>query len=109
MRCIAVCILSIPALAQPPSGTRFEVASIKAAPTLAELRQSSQLAHLGLKITGRRVEIGALSLAELVVIAYKIEPHQLVGPDWMLATRFDILATVPEGAHREDVPDLLRG
>src|SRR6185503_19368558 len=48
------------------------------------------------------------SLANLICIAYKIKPHQLSGPDWMAAQRFEIMAKMPEGASKDQVPTMLQ-
>jgi len=37
----------------------------------------------------------------LILGAYGIEPYQLSAPDWTLTTLFDLRATVPEGATKE--------
>jgi uncharacterized protein (TIGR03435 family) len=34
---------------------------------------------------------------------------QIEGPDWLWEERYDIDATLPEGASREQVPAMLRG
>ena len=49
-----------------------------------------------------------MSLADLIRVAYRVKPYQLSGPDWMTAERFDVLAKMPEGATREQVPEMLK-
>jgi len=41
-------------------------------------------------------------------MAYGIESYQLQGPDWMLATRFDIAARLPQGGARSQIPAMLQ-
>ena len=65
--------------------------------------------HVGMKVDAARVDIGYLSLADLIMTAYKVKAHQVVGPDWMRTDRFDILAKMPEGATKEQVPEMLQG
>jgi uncharacterized protein (TIGR03435 family) len=42
-----------------------------------------------------------ISLFQLVTMAYGILPSQLLGPEWLSATHFDINARVPPGTTRE--------
>jgi uncharacterized protein (TIGR03435 family) len=49
-----------------------------------------------------------MSLADLIPIAYKVKPYQISGPEWMRSQRFDILAKLPEGATKEQVPEMLK-
>jgi uncharacterized protein (TIGR03435 family) len=49
-----------------------------------------------------------MSLADLVRVAYRVKPYQISGPDWMASERFDVLAKLPEGAHSEQVPEMLQ-
>src|SRR6516165_4819276 len=44
------------------------------------------------------------SRLNMVLHAYSVEYYQLSAPDWMLTTRFDLRATVPEGATKEQLP-----
>jgi len=86
----------------------FEVASIRpAAQITPELIQAGKL-HVGMKIDAGRVDIGYASLRDLVMQAYDVKPFQVTAPDWMATERFDILAKMPEGATREQVPAMLR-
>ena len=105
----------IPALAaasawaqSPAAAPAFEVASIKIAvpPNPADVMAGKL--HVGMKVDGARVDIGFLSLADLIRTAYKIKPYQLSGPDWMSAQRFDILAKMPAGSNKDQVPEMLQ-
>jgi uncharacterized protein (TIGR03435 family) len=44
----------------------------------------------------------------LVTLAYRIAFYQLSAPDWSGMTRFDLRATVPEGATKEQLPLMLQ-
>jgi uncharacterized protein (TIGR03435 family) len=107
---VVILALAAPAVrAQaPPPAPAFEVASIKPAsmPTAAQI--ASGQAHLGMNVDAARVDIGSLSLAELIRIAYSVKPYQIQGPDWMSAERFDVVAKLPEGASKEQVPQMLQ-
>jgi uncharacterized protein (TIGR03435 family) len=90
------------------AGLSFEVASIKPAQPITPDMIASGKLHVGMSVQGPRVDIGYMSLADLVPIAYGLKPHQISGPDWMPAQRFDILAKLPEGTTRDQVPEMLR-
>jgi uncharacterized protein (TIGR03435 family) len=61
-----------------------------------------------MSVDAARVSIGFLSLAELIPIAFKVKPYQVSGPDWMSMQRFDIAAKIPDGATKEQVPEMLQ-
>jgi uncharacterized protein (TIGR03435 family) len=84
------------------------VATIKPAEPITPAAITSGKFHLGVNVQGSRVDIGYLSLAELIPIAFNVKGHQVSGPDWMKTQRFDILAKMPEGASREQMPEMLR-
>jgi uncharacterized protein (TIGR03435 family) len=102
-------LAAVSAWAQAPAAApAFEVASIKVAvpPNPADVMAGKL--HVGMKVDGARVDIGFMSLADLIRTAYKIKPYQLSGPDWMGAQRFDILAKMPEGSNKDQVPEMLQ-
>jgi uncharacterized protein (TIGR03435 family) len=101
-------LLAGAALAQAPAKLQFEVATIKpAAPLNPAMIQSGKM-RVGLHIDKARVDIGYLSLADMIQAAFKLKQHQLVAPDWAKNERFDILAKMPEGATKEQVPEMLQ-
>jgi uncharacterized protein (TIGR03435 family) len=86
----------------------FEVATIKpAAPPNPQMILAGKV-HLGMTIDGGRVDFGFLSLADLIPIAYRVKPYQVSGPDGLAQTRFDIQAKIPDGASKDNVPDMLQ-
>jgi uncharacterized protein (TIGR03435 family) len=103
-------LASLAAFAQPPAAPlAFEVATIKPAePITAAMVQAGKM-HVGLNVDAARVDIGFMSLSDLIVTAYKVKPYQVEGPDWMKVQRFDVLATMPPGATKDDVPGMLQG
>lgn len=106
-------ILLIPWMAATqPQGLSFEVATIKTAEPLTPATMASALAsgklRMGLSVTGSRVEIGYVSLADMIPIAFRVKPHQVSGPEWMRSQRFDIIAKVPEGTNKDQVPEMLQ-
>jgi uncharacterized protein (TIGR03435 family) len=105
-------ILSVPALTfgqTTPAKLTFEVATIKPAPPINPAAiLAGQMPHVGMNVQGTRVDIGYMSLMELIVNAFKVRPYQVNGPDWMKTERFDILAKMPDGTTKDDVPQMLQ-
>jgi len=102
------------ASAQPAAAKKsFEVASIKQAAPLDPQKVLSGQQRVGMKMDDGRVDIENWSIFELLNAAYKISPTRLTGPGWagfspFTATRFDIHATFPAGATKDDVPEMLQ-
>src|SRR3974390_1155404 len=88
--------------AQRPAPLEFEVASVKHAAA-----QPEEQVTIGLHIDGAQVHIRYLSLRDYVRIASGVKDHQIVGPDWMAAERFDVDAKLPEGGKQDQVPAML--
>lgn len=93
--------------AQTPPALQFEVASIRPAGAIATQAMAGKL-HVGMNIDAARVDIGSMSLVDLIRTAYKVKAYQITGPDWMKSQRFDILAKMPEGATKDQVPEMLQ-
>ncbi|HXS96130.1 MAG TPA: TIGR03435 family protein [Candidatus Limnocylindrales bacterium] len=99
--------------AKPAGGKEFEVASIKEAPPIdpAAIMAGKQL-HVGMKIDGAHVDIGGYPLIMLISKAYDVKLYQIQAPDWMKPTmnvkRFDIIANMPAGSSKDDVPQMLQ-
>jgi uncharacterized protein (TIGR03435 family) len=101
-----------PAVVLPASDTSaaplaFEVATIKLALPIQQQVLSGK-PHIGVNVDGARVDIGAMSLADLIGIAYKVKPHQISGPDWLNVDRFDVMAKIPEGVDKDKMPEMLQ-
>jgi uncharacterized protein (TIGR03435 family) len=91
----------------------FEVASIKASEPVTPAMVASGKLHVGMKIDAKRVDIGNMSLMQLICKAYDVKTYQVSGPSWMQSVgltgqRFDIVANLPEGATKEQVPQMLQ-
>jgi len=99
-------------LAQTAPAPTFEVASVKPVdmPTPAQI--ASGKIHAGMKIDAARVDIGLTSVMELICKAYNVKSYQVQGPSWLSAQvsaqRFDVIAKMPEGATKEQVPQMLQ-
>jgi len=98
--------------ASAASHLTFDVASVRPA---AQIDQAKILADLrsgkrpeSSSIDGLRVTYTYMSLKELISFAYNVRPYQISGPDWLVSDRFDIVAKMPEGATKDDVPAMLK-
>ena len=84
-------------------GQAFEVASIKpSAPQPAGHTDSRMSTNNG------RLNYTAVTLKDVLEKAYKVEGYQITGPDWIDVDRFDIAATTPAGASRDQYPQMLQ-
>jgi uncharacterized protein (TIGR03435 family) len=107
----AALAVSIANAQAPADKLAFEVASIKPAGPMDPAAIMSGKAHVGMKIDGFRVDIGMFAVGDLIRTAYKLKSYEVVTPDWMngmSAQRWDIIATMPKGATKDDVPKMLQ-
>jgi uncharacterized protein (TIGR03435 family) len=89
----------------------FEVASIR--PSVPRpVAQARTAGGLGcpqsLRIDAGQAAFQCATLPMLIGYAYRISPDRIQGPPWMTATHFDILAKLPAGAPRSQVPDMMQ-
>jgi uncharacterized protein (TIGR03435 family) len=99
----ALCLALSPLAANAQTPLAFEVASIK-----APAPQSGPGIRVGISQDKGRITMSNVNLRMLLTQAYKIKEPQLVAPDWMESTRFDIVAKLPEGATKDQVPEMLQ-
>jgi uncharacterized protein (TIGR03435 family) len=106
----AILFAASAAWAQPPARPAFEVASIRPSPPLDTIKRQIDQGklHVGMFVDGARVDIGFLSVGEMIPIAYRVKLYQVAGPDFMGNDHWDILAKIPEGASKDQVPEMLR-
>jgi uncharacterized protein (TIGR03435 family) len=88
----------------PAAAQEFEVASIKP----AEIGRIPGQFHMGTKVDGDRVDMGYVSIADLIRMAYGVKLYQVTGPAWLRTGRFDVLAKIPAGTGKDDLPKMLR-
>src|SRR5439155_5124467 len=74
----------------------FEVVSIRPAPPQPVGRTSTRMST-----DPQRLLYTNASLKQMLVAAYELPESQVVGPDWLDSVRFDVTATIPEGAHKQ--------
>lgn len=91
------------ALAQERSALAFEVASVK--PT-APLEGGGMM--ISTTIEEGRIRFVGVPLKSVLVRAFDVKEYQIVGPAWLTSERYDIDATYPAGATKNDVPAMLR-
>src|SRR5689334_1431639 len=75
----------VSAFAQLPTPPTFEVASVKQ-------NTSDNDRHFYPAQSGGLVRLVNVPLVEIIQTAFKVPPDQLIGPDWIGTTRYDILA-----------------
>lgn len=97
----------------PPQPLTFEVASVRPSPPLDFQKLMSGQLRLGMKVDKARVDISSMPVADLICTAFRVKPHQVSGPAWQEIAptggqRFDVHATLPEGATEKDVPEMLQ-
>jgi len=90
----AILLASSPAYSQA-----FEVASVKAAGTDCRGKSS---------IDSQQVRYSDFSLKGLVRDAYKVELYQVNAPAWFADQCYDVVAKLPEGAAKEQIPEMLQ-
>ncbi len=91
--------------AAPPA---FEVASIKPSADISAVIGAGKMPHVGLKVDEQRADFGYYTVTQLITYAYKVKPYQVSGPDWMKSAHWDIEATLPEGANKDQVPEMMQ-
>lgn len=93
----------------PAEAPAFEVASIKPSEPITPALAAAGKLHVGMKVDAVRVDIGNFPLMQLICKAYDVKPYQVTGPGWLLTgQRFDIVANLPHGATKEQVPQMLQ-
>src|SRR5262245_48021989 len=78
----------------------FEVASVRPSPAASSVR--------GVRIDGAQVHFAGLLLREYIARAYQVRVSQVIIPDWLPSTAFDVDAKLPEGSNPAQVTDMLQ-
>ena len=86
-----------------PRKLEFEVASIR-----PSQQTGSDQVSAGVRMDGAQAHFGALSLEDLMRLAYRVEKNQISGPEWLESQRFDVSAKLPDGATTEQIPEMLQ-
>jgi uncharacterized protein (TIGR03435 family) len=105
LQSISLLVLApLAALAQPAAELpAFEVASVKrAAP------QPDGRIRVSMGGDPGRVNYANVTLKNVLTRAYEVKSYQITGPAWLDSERYDIVAKVPDGAPKEQIPAMLR-
>jgi uncharacterized protein (TIGR03435 family) len=91
----------------------FDVATIKLSPPLdmGKLRadmQAGRTPRFGPHVDAARAEYIYMTLTQLIAIAWHTKEYEIDGPPWLGETRFDVEATLPAGATKDDAPAMLK-
>lgn len=107
--CLALAASSAIAQTKPA----FEVASIKPSAPLDMARmmadvRAGKMPKMGAHIDGGRAEYTYVTLRDLLMMAWKVKPYQITGPDSITKERFDIVAKMPDGSKKDEAPQMLQ-
>jgi uncharacterized protein (TIGR03435 family) len=108
IRCVLyIALASCAAFGQaPPAGSpEFDVASVK--PSVESANPLNNVSR-GLHIDGAMVSYNGMPLKWYIRTAYAVKESQISGPDWLGSERFDIVAKLPSGATREQIPAMMQ-
>jgi uncharacterized protein (TIGR03435 family) len=94
-------LLAATAQQQSPARPAFEVASVK------PLDPDSSI-FVGMSADPAIVSYRNLTLRDAIRGAYKVNDFQIVGPDWMSTTRFEVNAKLPAGATADQIPEMFQ-
>lgn len=93
--CIALLLVPTCSLAQNTAQSlQFEVASVKPVMPGSQVRSSMQGGP-----ASPQINYVAVTLRNLILLAYNLDGYQLSGPDWQNEDRFTVRANVPAGCH----------
>ena len=99
---LAVLLASVAsAVAQP--GPAFEVASVKVAPP-----RSGPVGLVALNTDPAMVRYSNITLQNLIAMAYRMDSERVRGPAWLAEQMYDVVAKLPAGASKDQVPRLLQ-
>jgi uncharacterized protein (TIGR03435 family) len=89
----------------PATRVEFEVASVK--PSVESANAMANVSR-GLHIDGAMVSFNGMPLKWYVHYAYTVKESEITGPAWLNAVRFDVVAKLPAGATREQIPAMMQ-
>jgi uncharacterized protein (TIGR03435 family) len=96
-------VIQNPAGQQQAVKPAFEVASVKPAQPMpmGQMRISMSADAGMLRYTN-------VPLKDVIRVAYRVKEFQVQGPDWIGRTHFDIVAKLPDGASKDQIPEMLQ-
>jgi uncharacterized protein (TIGR03435 family) len=104
----AICALAVVIAAHIGFAQTFEVASVKAEPTGSGApRMVAVIGGPGSK-DPTRIRFVNFSLRALAQSAYDVAYYQVSGPEWTQQLHYEVVATLPEGATKEELRSMLQ-
>jgi uncharacterized protein (TIGR03435 family) len=85
----------------------FEVATIKPTEPITA-GPGKMMIRMGVQNDGAMVKYNGMTLKALVQNAYSVKDYQVTGAPWMDEQRFDISAKLPDGANKDQAPEMLQ-
>jgi uncharacterized protein (TIGR03435 family) len=85
----------------------FEVATIKPSEPIGG-GPGKIMIRMGVRNDGAMVTYNGMTLKSLVQNAYSVKDYQVTCPPWMDEQRFDISAKLPDGATKDQAPEMLQ-
>ncbi len=85
----------------------FEVATIKPSEPIGG-GPGKMMIRMGVRNDGAMVTYTGMTLKSLVQNAYSVKDYQVTCPAWMDEQRFDISAKLPDGATKDQAPEMLQ-
>jgi uncharacterized protein (TIGR03435 family) len=79
----------------------FEVASVRRV-------VSHSAAGTSMTDGSERISYRNVPLLHLLMRAYGVKAYEIVGPDWLSIEGYDVMATMPAGTKKEQIPAMLR-
>lgn len=64
--------------------------------------------RIGMSADAGMLRYTNVPLKDVIRVAYRVKEFQVQGPDWISSTHFDIVAKLPEGASKDQVPEMLQ-
>jgi len=107
IRCVLLAAVSSCAVFSQAPAVRpeFEVASVK--PSVESANPIANVSR-GLHIDGAMVSINGMPLKWYIHYAYTVKESQVSGPDWLSSERVDVVAKLPAGATRDQIPAMMQ-
>jgi uncharacterized protein (TIGR03435 family) len=107
IRCVLLtAVSSFAVFSQTPTARpEFDVASVK--PSVESANPAANISR-GLHIDGAMVSVNGMTLKWYIHYAYTAKESQVSGPDWLSSERVDIVAKLPAGATRDQIPAMMQ-
>jgi len=105
MRLTLALLLTPLVFSQTPKRLQFEVASVHPVATLVGAGAQTPA---NAQVNPRQVRLTYLTMRDFITRAYRVRAYQVIGPEWIASERYDINATLPEGATTAQVPEMLQ-